>query len=117
MMFAVVSLSALAQTTAESTESAWEGDLKDSDVDEFCSGHSTRRITGSLILKDTDRVDLSALSCLTKVGGLVQISRNDLLTSLDGLEQLSKVDSTLEIEGNEVLADLDGLKGLKSITN
>lgn len=72
-------------------------------------------ITGSLIIlgpaSGSDIMDLSPLSTLTTVGGVLTIS-NTLLTNLNGLEKLTSVGENINIYNNSKLENLDVLSGL-----
>ena len=83
------------------------------DMADICPCYTA--IDGTLrVRKVSDSTDLSGLSCLEEVGGLV-ISNNDGLVSLEGLNALESIDDFMTISDNDQLEDLDGLSGLEEI--
>lgn len=73
---------------------------------------SCSEVTGGLTIQGNDIIDLSPLSILTSVDGLV-IRNNAALTSLNGLSGFTSTGS-LYIWDNRVLEDLNGLSALTS---
>ena len=72
-------------------------------------------ITGSLMIRDTERHDLQILASLKNVGEHLSIHGNDNLTSLDGLSALNSVGGSLNIGWNSRLSRVDALSALTSI--
>lgn len=70
-------------------------------------------VTGSVTLTGSIS-DLSALECLTRVGGHLTL-RNLTASTLAGLSALERVEGTFIIEDLESLADLDALLALKLV--
>jgi hypothetical protein len=75
------------------------------EVDAF----SCNEITGNLTISGADINDLSPLSSLTSVGGILYIAYNDALTNLDGLSSLTSVGDFLAISDNSALDEFCGL--------
>jgi hypothetical protein len=68
-----------------------------------------------LTIFGTHLTDLTALSCLEKVGGRLVISENTDMLTLDGLESLVYVGATLELEDNRNLTDMKALGHLTHV--
>ncbi len=83
------------------------------DIDDLCPCYTA--ISGSLRIRNIeDTTDLSGLSCIESVGGLL-VSSNKSLTSLDGLEGLEIVEGSVLIQDNTQLSSLSGLSALDTI--
>ncbi len=78
----------------------------------FCTGYCSRRLAGDLDLSTATDADVATLSCLTAVGGSLQVNGNGSLTHLRGLGALEQVGGSLIMGQNSVLIDLDGLDSL-----
>ena len=74
-------------------------------------------VTGNLWINSNigNVVDLTPLSNLTTVGGILYIYNNPVLTNLDGLQNLTSVGNYVEIASNASLTNIDGLQSLTSI--
>ncbi len=75
---------------------------------------------GELKLEALSLTDLQGLSGLKKIGQILDIIRNEKLSSLKGLDQVSEIGptypySSIRIIRNAVLKDLDGLYGLRGV--
>lgn len=111
----------------------WMGDVTEADVPSFCEGYNCRSIGGNLIITDSTLSDMSALACLTSVGGSFSVS-GDLangghasLVSLSGLNNLTTIGGNLSLGyfdssgyeflyyGNSSLTSLDGFERLTTI--
>ena len=61
---------------------------------------------------DVDALEhVDALSSLTDLVGL-DITGNDVLTSIDGVSGITSVSAFLRVQGNDVLTNVDGLVNL-----
>lgn len=95
----------------------FEGDftvpVEQKDLDKFCKRHNG--VTGDLIVgPDYVQRDLSALSCIHRVGGRLVIKKTPALERLDGLvlDQMGGVPlKALRIVDNQALVDVSGLSG------
>jgi hypothetical protein len=72
-------------------------------------------ITGFLVIEGSDINDLSPLSSLVIVGGILEIRNNPALQSLAGLDALTSVGGILSISNNAALTSLTGLDGLITV--
>jgi len=72
-------------------------------------------IEGSVEISGVDISDLSGLSNLNSIGGMLLISSCQSLHNLVGLEGLSSIDSVLVIGQNYFLSSLSGLDNLSSV--
>lgn len=73
-------------------------------------------IDGSLLIKETDLVNLSGLNNLTTVtNGLHIGDHNNKLISLAGLDSLTNIGGDLRIEYNSNLENLEGLQNLNAV--
>lgn len=81
------------------------------DVRDYCEGVDVVEQEGDLTVGEWVS-DLSALTCLRRVGGDLDIGGNLSLSSLRGLDRLETVDGTLYIAGCDRLTDLQGLGAL-----
>ena len=85
-------------------------------LDEFVSRvGSSFRMTGFLIVEESNLVSLEGLNGLTHIGGGLSILRNESLTSLEGLNNLIRIEGGLSIRGNESLMSLEGLNNLTHV--
>jgi PKD repeat protein len=73
-------------------------------------------ITGDLFISSTQLDRLSGLESLQFINGLLNISNNGMMTSLNGLENLTSVGS-LSISNNNELTDIRALMKLTSVEN
>ena len=72
-------------------------------------------ISGDLEFDEQDWLTSIDLPCPTTVGGYLNISSNDALTSLDGLESVTTVGGALGIGHNDALTSIDGLSSLTTV--
>jgi len=61
------------------------------------------KITGSLLINDSNLTNFEGLDSLTSVGGAMGIFENTALASLSGLENITYVGGQLSIQNNVVL--------------
>jgi hypothetical protein len=96
----------------------------------FCSLWSVGGMRGcdrSLVITNSDLINLSTFSNLVSIGGGVRITLNDRLTSLDGLQSLRALGAwdtesigyryPFEITDNAVLSNITQLYNITSVTN
>ena len=81
----------------------------------YGGGGTCDTVTGNLTVDGDDIDNLSPLSALTSVGGILYIVDNAALANLDGLSALTSVGG-ISINGNAALANLDGLSALTSVS-
>jgi hypothetical protein len=93
------------------------GDLTIDDATELATVRSLSRVTGNLrVFSLPDGAsDLSFLSCLREVEGLLEISQEDI-TSLEGLDRLERF-GRLNVHNSTNLRSLDGLTSLRHAGN
>lgn len=84
-------------TTSVECMGVREGDLLITEGTDVSSLTQIGRVTGDLIVHQTDHVDLSFLGCLQAVEGNVLISRSDKLATLEGLGRLEHVGNDIEM--------------------
>jgi hypothetical protein len=77
-------------------------------------------ITGFLFIRCDTCPSLEALTCLTAVGGTLEIELNDLITDLSGLENLTSIgnswgDTSLLIGSNPALTSIAALESLTTV--
>lgn len=85
------------------------------DVNNFPSLNCSH-ILSDVIIYGNDIVDLTPLSSIKRIEGLLNIERNHMLISLQGLENLKYVGGAFSILVNTSLINLDGLSNL-AMTN
>jgi hypothetical protein len=98
----------------KSNAQIFTGDLSldsQAEVDAF----NFSEVTGDLLIKGSDIVNLSPLSTLTSVGERLNVDHNPLLTNINGLSALTSVGGTLFVWSNAALTNLDGLSSLTSV--
>src|SRR5690606_24888313 len=115
-------VSVTAVTTACTTSSEPQcptGDVtlySQADVNNFATNYpNCTEITGYLYISGSTITDLSPLSNIQSIGGLLNIYNNPQLTNLDGLSNLTEIGGYLNIQSNSQLTNLDGLSALESI--
>ena len=101
-------------TTSPECADIYEGDLSINDETDLSALAQTGQVTGYVIVASTDFVDLTFLSCLREVGGLLRVRSNDSLESLTGLERLEIVEE-IWITGNDKLVDISALGSVKTV--
>src|SRR5690554_1899256 len=85
-------------------------------IDAFATNYpNCTEISGYLYISGSTITDLSPLSNIQSIGGLLQISYNPQLTNLDGLSNLTQIGGDLNIQSNSQLTNLDGLSNLTQI--
>ena len=95
-------------------------DLNTQDAVDFLGSQGFTEISGLLLIRNSsDITDLSPLSSLTSVGGLI-IEKNTALTNLNGLQNITTVGGSptqlgLRINENTNLTDLSGLSGVQQV--
>ncbi|MFA7688398.1 MAG: hypothetical protein WCY25_11085, partial [Moheibacter sp.] len=86
------------------------------DVNNFATNYpNCTEITGNLTISGSDITDLSPLSNLTQIGGVLSIYSNSQLNSLNGLDNLTQIGGVLYISDNSQLTNLDELSNLTSV--
>lgn len=90
-------------------------ELRQEDLGGFCRGFCTRNIQGSVMLESTSLNRLPDLSCIERIEGMLMVTNNSQLVSLDGLDGLRVIDGMVVIRGNQSLRDLSGLEMLQRI--
>ena len=85
-------------------------------VDNFQTNYpDCTEIEGSVDILGDDIMNLSGLSVVTSIGGVLEINFNPALTSLTGLENLTCIGGSLRVYHNPALTSLTGLENLDSI--
>src|SRR5690606_1517187 len=85
-------------------------------VNNFATNYANcTEITGNLTISGSDITDLSPLSNLTQIGGVLSIYSNSQLNSLNGLDNLTQIGGVLYISDNSQLTNLDELSNLTSV--
>lgn len=83
------------------------------EVDAFPAGCNT--ISGSIFISGADVTDLSPLSNITSVGGMLSIAFCSSLTNLDGLSNITSIGGGLNLQDIPALENLAGLSMLSSV--
>ncbi len=94
----------------------FEGNLRLNSQDSI-DAFNYSRVIGNLTINDSldgNITNLSGLSELIQVEGILQIDSNSSLTSLSGLESLTEIGIYLTINDNDSLGSLSGLESLHS---
>ncbi|WP_175418959.1 receptor L domain-containing protein [Aureibaculum algae] len=92
-----------------------------SDIQNLSALKSLTCISGDLVIKFSNLIDLSGFNNLTKIEGGLYMNSNPSLASLTGLSKLETVGTVagrdmLQIDDNNSLVNIDGLKSLTTIT-
>ncbi|MEO1259772.1 MAG: MopE-related protein [Bacteroidota bacterium] len=77
--------------------------------------HNLTTLHAMQLYRNSQLVDISALSNISAIGSSLQINGNTALTSLHGLHNVQTVAGTLGIYNHPYLTDLDALISLQSI--
>ncbi len=64
------------------------------------------RILGNLIIVDSSLTDLSSFNTIERIDGSLAIKRNNQLLTLDGMNNLTTIGGILDISSNDILEDL-----------
>lgn len=86
------------------------------EIDHFIIDYpDCNRISGALIIDESEVSNLAGLANLTYVGADVMIENNDNLINFDGLENLDSIGQSLIIRNNQNLENIDALAGLSYV--
>lgn len=85
------------------------------EIDSFQTNYpGCTEIEGNVTISGNNITNLNGLNMVNSIGQSLDLSYNDVLTSLNGLDNLTSL-KNLSIENNNLLTNLTGLEGLDSI--
>ncbi len=74
-----------------------------------------REVTRTLLINDSDLVDLDALGCIEVVGETLQIFGNSQLANVDGLVNINTIGENLIFTMNPAVTNFSGLQQLEQL--